>query len=368
MVQSNNKTDNSHSEDEGIILSFASDNYAGVHPKIIDAILKANTDQYARPYCYDKYATNFTNLMNDVFETEVASFVVFNGTGSNIVATRACLPSYGAVIAPETAHINTDEAGAPERSAGIKVITASGAGYGHEDAGTLSVHSDYEYLQAPAYYDNGKITPDIIKHIAESKGNIHSAQPRAVTISNVTELGTVYSPAEIAQLADTAHSAGLKLHIDGARIFNAVAAKNSSFKEMLLDTGVDVVSLGGTKIGAMGAEAIVVFDDKGRNADLADAIFYGRKQMTQLASKGRYLGAQLVALFEDDLGLSLARHSNDMMKLLSKKIEAGLWAGLDGGVLGARAGLDGGLIAGAGLEKLEYLCEIDANSAFPIFE
>jgi len=206
------------------------------------------------------------------------------------------MPRWGAIIATETAHIHTDEGGAPERVSGLKLFTVPPVG--------------------------GKLTPDGLRSQAFGRGDEHRPQPMAVSITHSTELGTVYTLDEIAELADLAHSLGLVVHMDGARLFNAAASLGKPFREFTSDLGVDLVSLGATKNGAMGAEAIVVI-----NPDAVDGLIYLRKLSMQLASKMRFVSAQLVALLTDGLGMSLATHSNSMASLLRSKLEAEIQAG-----------------------------------------
>ncbi|MDR1861903.1 MAG: hypothetical protein LBQ41_02660 [Candidatus Ancillula sp.] len=276
-------------------VGFASDNYAGAHENVIKWLEAANSD-FARPYNDDIYTEKFRDIMDSMFGKKVSVFPSLNGTGTNVLCLRAVLPRWGTVCAPETAHINTDEAGAPEHMAGLKIMTAP--------------------------TKNGKILPSDVITLSRALGDIHSAQPAIVSISNTTERGTVYSADEIGAIVATAHSRGMLVHVDGARIFNAVVAQgyastHEGFKAMYGDTGVDVISLGGTKVGAMSAEAVVVMHPEG--SDLWRGAKFSQKQMGQLSSKARYLSAQFLALFEDDLAFSLAKHGNDMMQLLFQK-------------------------------------------------
>jgi threonine aldolase len=289
------KSDNPQAQ----FIGFASDNYAGAHTSVLEWIARAN-DDYARPYNDDIYTTRFRELSNEIFGKRVGVFPSLNGTGTNVFGLRAVLPRWGTVCAPETAHINTDEAGAPEHMAGLKIMTTPTT--------------------------NGKMLPEDIRTLARALGDIHSAQPAIVSISNTTERGTFYSADEIGALADTAHAHGMLLHIDGARIFNSIASAGytslaTGLKEMYGDTNVDVIAFGGTKTGAVSAEAVIVMHPED-SAHCLGAKF-SQKQMGQLSSKARYISAQFLALLEDDLALKLAHHSNSkMQELFSKFIQA----------------------------------------------
>ncbi|UGS36891.1 threonine aldolase family protein [Capillimicrobium parvum] len=273
--------------------SFASDNYAAVHPAVLEAIGAANQD-HARAYGADPWTARAEALLRDAFGADARSFAVFNGTGANVLSIRAACRSAAAVICTDTAHINVDEGGAPERIAGVKLLTAPAA--------------------------DGKLTPADVERLCVRMGDEHQAQPGLVSISQTTELGTRYDPAEIAALAAAAHERGLLLHVDGARICHAAAALDCSLAAITTDAGVDLVSFGATKVGALGAEAVVVL-----RPELADALPYLRKQSLQLASKGRFLAAQLAALLEGELWRELAGHANAMAARL-----AGAVAGIDG--------------------------------------
>jgi threonine aldolase len=227
--------------------------------------------------------------MQKHFGPTALSFPVFNGTGANVVALQACTKRWEAVICAETAHINADEGGAPEKMGGLKLWN----------------------VPTP----DGKLTPDIIDSQMFDIGSVHRAQPGVVSITQTTELGTLYTAAEINAIADYCHSHNLLLHLDGARISNAAAALDVPFREFTTDAGVDIVSFGATKIGAMAAEAVVVL-----NPELHDSIAFLRKTSMQLPSKMRFLSAQLVALVEGDLWQRNARHANAM----AARLDAGL--------------------------------------------
>ena len=259
---------------------FASDNYAGVHPEVLDALAKANGGHQVA-YGGDAYTQRLQEVVRAEFGDGAEVFPVFNGTGANVVGLTAMMPRWGAVVSSATAHINTDEGGAPERVSGLKLLT----------------------VPTP----DGKLTPDLIATEAWGWGDEHRAQPLAVSITQTTELGTLYTPDEVHAIAEFAHGRGMALHVDGARIWNAAAALGVPFREFTTDAGVDVVSLGGTKNGLLGAEAIVVVDPA-----RVEGMPYLRKLSMQLASKMRFTSAQLLALFDGELGLRSAAHANAM--------------------------------------------------------
>ncbi|KLO62722.1 threonine aldolase [Dermacoccus sp. PE3] len=278
---------------------FASDNYAGVHPDVMAALVAANGGHQVA-YGADVYTARLQEVMARHFGDDVEAFPVFNGTGANVVGLQAMLPRWGAVIAATTAHINVDEGGAPERVGGFKILN----------------------VVTP----DGKLTPELVDTEAWGFGDEHRAQPGVVSITQSTELGTLYTVKEIKALADHAHSLGLKLHLDGSRLSNAAAALGVSLREMTTDAGVDVLSLGGTKNGAMLAEAVVVI-----NPEAAEGLPYVRKYTMQLSSKMRFVAAQLIALYEGELWLENARHANAMARRLRDGVEAGL---ADGSIKG----------------------------------
>jgi len=278
---------------------FASDNYAGAHPEVIAAIAAANGGHEVS-YGEDAYTARLQELFSELLGEGVEAFPVFNGTGANVVALQSMVTRWGAVIAPAVAHVNTDEGGAPEKVGGFKIV--------------------------PVATPDAKLTPDLVEAVAGSRG-VHQAVPQVVSITQSTELGTLYSVDELAAIADRAHALGLKLHVDGARIANAAAALDMPLRAFTRDVGVDVLSFGGTKNGAIGAEAIVVL-----NPDAVDGIPYLRKSAMQLASKMRFVSAQLVALLEDDLWLRSGAHANAMAARLRAGVEAGLAAGSIRGV------------------------------------
>jgi threonine aldolase len=275
---------------------FASDNYAGAHPSVIAAIAEANGGHQIS-YGDDDYTAQLQLVMKAQFGEQAETFPVFNGTGANVTALTSLLPRWGAVVASSTAHIHTDENGAPERISGLKLLT----------------------VPTP----DGKLTPDLIDREAWGWGDEHRAQPLAVSITQTTELGTLYSVDEVRAIGDHIHGLGMKLHMDGARIANAAAALQVPVREFTTDAGVDILSFGGTKNGMLYGEAIVAL-----NPAAVDGLIYLRKLNMQLASKMRFISAQLLALFEDDLWLQSAGHSNRMAAHLRRSLEDAAPAGL----------------------------------------
>ena len=282
------------------VRGFASDNYSGIHPEVLAAIAAAN-DGHQIAYGEDQYTERLQEVFRGHFGDGIQTFPVFNGTGANVVGLQSMLPRWGAVIAASTAHINVDEGGAPERIGGMKLLTVPAA--------------------------DGKLTPELVDREAWGWGDEHRAQPLVVSITQSTELGTLYSIDEIRALADHAHERGMHLHMDGARIANAAAALDQPLRAFTRDAGVDVLSFGGTKNGAMLGEAIVVLAP-----EASSGLIYGRKYNMQLASKMRFVSAQLIALLEGNLWLRNARHSNAMAARLRAGIEEGLAGGSIRGV------------------------------------
>lgn len=271
---------------------FASDNYAGIHPRVLEAIIEANVGHEVA-YGEDTVTARFDLLVRKLFGPNAVGFPVFNGTGANVVALQAATKRWEAVICAESAHINVDEGGAPEKMAGLKLWTVPTS--------------------------DGKLTVEQASSQIFDLGVVHRAQPGVISITQTTEMGTLYQIEEIRALADLAHEHGLLLHLDGARISNAAAALGKTFKEFTTDVGVDLVSLGGTKIGAMAAEAVIVTDSSSlRGKALAEAMPYLRKTSMQLSSKMRFMSAQLIALFENNAALAIdnAARANSMAKLL----------------------------------------------------
>jgi threonine aldolase len=274
---------------------FASDNYAGAHPQVLAALAAANGGHQVA-YGQDVYTERLTEVMRGHFGEQTEVFPVFNGTGANVTALTSVLPRWGAVVTSSTAHIHTDENGAPERIGGLKLLT----------------------VETP----DGKLTPELIDRQAWGWGDEHRAQPLAVSITQTTELGTLYSVEEIRAIADHAHQRGMVLHLDGARIANAAAALGLPLRDFTVDAGVDILSFGGTKNGALYGEAVLALTPA-----VADGLIYLRKVTMQLASKMRFVSAQLLALLEDDLYLRSAGHANAMAARLRGALDDLLQAG-----------------------------------------
>ncbi len=266
---------------------FASDNNAGVHPEILEAIVRANQGHVVA-YGDDPYTASAARKFKDTFGEDAEVFFVYNGTGANVLSLQALTHSFQAVICAETAHINEDECGAPEKFTGSKLLTVP--------------------------TENGKITVDQIKPHLHALGNEHHAQPKVISITQATELGTVYRPDEVRAITRFAHENGLLVHLDGARICNAAVALKTGLREATRDLGVDVLSFGGTKNGVMFGEAVVFFDP-----ELAREFKFIRKQGTQLASKMRFIAVQFEALLTNGLWRRNAEHANAMAALLEQE-------------------------------------------------
>lgn len=268
--------------------SFASDNNAGAHPEVLAALARVN-EGHVRAYGDDPFtASAIATLRGHLGET-AEIFFVFGGTGANVLGLHALMRPHEAVICSQYAHIHVDECGAPERFIGCKLVG----------------------VEAP----DGKVTPEAVTARLGVVGNEHHSQPRVVSISQATEYGTVYTPEEVRALADTAHAHDLWLHVDGARIANAAAALDVPLRAITADAGVDVLSLGGTKNGLVGGEAVVFFDPA-----RAERFRFMRKQAMQLPSKMRFIAAQFEALFVNDLWLRSARHANAMAQRLAERV------------------------------------------------
>ena len=268
--------------------SFASDNNASVHPEVLEAIRRAN-EGHVVGYGDDRYTAAAVEKFREHFGADVEVFLVFNGTAANVLSLQALTRPYHAVLCGELSHIYTDECGAPEKFTGCKLVP----------------------LVAP----NGKLTVDAVAAAYHGVGDQHHVQPRVISITQLTEMGTVYKPAEVESLARFAHERGMFLHMDGARISNAAAAQGITLRQATRDLGVDVLSFGGTKNGLMGAEAVVFF-----RPELAREFLFVRKQGMQLASKMRYAAAQMEALLTKDLWKRNAEHANQMARLLEREL------------------------------------------------
>jgi threonine aldolase len=268
--------------------SFASDNAAGAHPEVLAAMARVN-EGHVTAYGADEHTARAEALIRQELGETARPFLVFGGTGANVTALSAVLQPHEAVICAETAHINVDECGAPERHAGAKLI--------------------------PIVTPDGKLTPELVKPAIKGIGAEHHVQPRVISISQSSEYGTVYTPSELSALADFAHDNRLLLHVDGARLANAAAGLGVSLKAITADAGVDLLSFGATKNGAVGAEAVVFFRE-----EPAKKFKYIRKQGMQLPSKMRFVAAQFEALLTDDLWRRSAEHANAMARRLANGV------------------------------------------------
>ena len=267
---------------------FASDNNSGAHPEVLAAIAAAN-EGHVVAYGDDEYSAAARDRIREHFGESAAAFFVFNGTGANVTAIDALTEPHEAVICTDVAHMNVDECGAPERIAGIKLLQVPNTG--------------------------GKLTPDDVSRWEAHRGDEHAVQPRVVSITQATELGTVYTLDETRAIADAAHELDIYVHVDGARLANAAVSLGASLREVTTDAGVDAVSFGGTKNGLVVGEAVVF-----ARAELAESFLYVRKQLGQLASKMRFVAAQFDALLTDDLWRRNAEHSNRMARRLADAI------------------------------------------------
>ena len=268
--------------------TFGSDNHSGVHPRALEAIAAANHGP-AVAYGLDEHTAAATAKFREHFGKKADVYMVFNGTGANVVSISTLARSFQAVICTEHAHINADECGAPESATGCKLITVHAA--------------------------DGKLTCDHISRHLQGRLDQHRVQPVLVSITQASELGTVYSAAEVREIAAFCHGHGLYLHMDGARLGNAAASLGKGLGEISGDLGVDILSFGGTKNGLLLGEAVVCF-----HPELSKDTLFIRKQKMQLASKMRFIAAQLTALLEGGLWLENASHANRMAKLLADKV------------------------------------------------
>ena len=263
--------------------SFGSDNHTGTHPAVLQAVMDANIGD-AVAYGADDWTTRATASMRSAFRTQGEAFFVFNGSGANVLGLGALLRRHEAVICASTAHINTDECGAPERLLGTKL------------------------LLTPA--PDGKLSPELIAPWLEGRGDDHRSQPGVVALTQSTELGTCYTLEELRKISDFCHASDLRVYVDGARLANAAATLDCDLADIA--ECADALSFGGTKNGAIGAEALVVM-----RSDLVADVPYLRKQQTQLASKMRFVAAQFCALFDGDLWRTNAAHANAMARRLA---------------------------------------------------
>lgn len=269
--------------------SFASDNYSGIHPEILQAIIDANK-AHQISYGDDFYTNEANELFRSIFG-EVLVLYTFNGTGANVTSLKCCTLPFQSVICSEHAHILVDECGAPTQSIGTTLL--------------------------PVRTPDGKLTPELVRPFLQRVGNVHNTQPAVISISQSTEVGTVYTTEELHALCDFAHENNLLVHLDGARISNAVAALGVSLKEATVDCGIDIMSFGGTKNGLMIGEAVLIFNEKLK----ANAPYF-HKQTAQLFSKNRFIACQFTALLKNELWRKMAEKSNAMAKLLEQKIKA----------------------------------------------
>jgi threonine aldolase len=290
----------------GPVHDFASDNHAGAHPGVIEAIAAANAG-HVGGYGADAWTERAAELFRRHFGPDARAFAVFNGTAANVLAIDALTRPHEAVICAETAHLNLDECGAPERIAGVKLLTVA--------------------------TDHGKLEPAQLGRWEHKRGEEHHVQPRVVSVTEATELGTVYTAAELAALADAAHERGMLLHLDGARLANAAAALGVSLAALTTDAGVDAVSFGGTKNGLILGDAVVFPRGEG-----AGGFEFVRKQGMQLASKMRFVSAQFEALLDGELWFRSAGHANDMAARLAAAV--------------------------AGIEGVEVVHPVEANGVF----
>ncbi|MCL2289923.1 MAG: low specificity L-threonine aldolase [Bacteroidetes bacterium] len=269
--------------------SFGSDNHSGIHPAVLEAIRQANVD-HTCAYGDDVYSENLQKKVQEIFGENATIFPMFNGTGANICALRACVQPFHAILCPENGHIFVDECGAPEylTGAALKAIPTK----------------------------DGKVTVEMLEPFLHAFGFEHHSQPKVLYISQATELGTIYKPEEIKRLAQFLHQYKMYLHVDGARLANAAATLQCSLKEITADCGVDILSFGGTKNGMLMGESVITFCP-----ELAENMKYIRKQSTQLFSKMRFTATQFLAYFQNNLWLINATHANNMAQLLRRKIE-----------------------------------------------
>lgn len=275
------------------VRGFASDNYAGVHPEVLTAIALANGGHQVA-YGEDDYTTHLSSVFRRHFGPAAEVFPVFNGTGANVTSLQAVTERWGAVICAESAHIHVDECGAPERVGGLKLLTVPTA--------------------------DGKLTPELVDRQAYGFDDEHRAQPQVVSLTQTTELGTCYTPQEIAAVCEHAHRLGMTVHMDGSRIANAAATLGVPMARFTTDAGVDILSFGGTKNGLLLGECVVVLSPQ-----RVRSVRYLRKMSMQLASKMRFVSVQFEALLAGDLWLRSAAHANAMARRLDRAVR-----GIDG--------------------------------------
>jgi threonine aldolase len=262
------------------MLNFASENYAGVHPAIMQALTEANT-KHAPSYGNDQYTAEAVELLKEVFGADIEVYFTFNGTGANNFGIAAVTQKYHSVFCSDVAHLYVDESTAPEAFIGCRIF--------------------------PVKSEAGKIDPQALKSAIKRAGDIHHPQPKVVSITQPTEYGTVYTLEEINAIKGICAANNMLLHVDGARLFNAAVRLNTTLKEMITDTGVDVLTLGGTKAGMMFGEAVIFFTK-------AEGTRYQLKRSMQLASKNRFIAVQFTSMLKDELWKSIALHTNYLAK------------------------------------------------------
>lgn len=266
-----------------------SDNNSGVNKRLIEFLGEINIGD-EDPYGADKYTKYARELISELFGKDVETFFTTSGTSANVLALSSMLRPYEGVICPDTGHINTDEVGAFERFTGSKLL--------------------------PYKNENGKIGIEAIKKYLGQKNSIHNTHPKVLSISQLTETGTLYTVEEIRTLVDYAHKNNILVHVDGARISNAIVALGSSFKEMITDTNVDILSFGGTKNGLMVSDAVVIL-----NKDLVEPVKYQQKQAMELTSKMRFISGQFIPYIKENMWYENAKHANDMAQYFMESLK-----------------------------------------------
>jgi threonine aldolase len=270
-------------------VKFGSDNHSAVHPKIMKAIQDANKG-FVIAYGDDPYTERALKKLKEICGKEIDAYFVCNGTAANILGLKTVTDSFNSIICAEVAHLNVHECCGPEKFTGCKLVVIP--------------------------TKDGKLTPELIKPYLVGFGDVHMAQPRVISVTQTTEFGTVYTPDELKKLTKFAHENNLLVHMDGARLSNAAVSLNVDLKKITIDAGIDVISFGGTKNGMMFGESVIFRDKK-----LAKNFDFYRKQGMQLTSKMRYISAQFLAFFEDDLWIKNAKHANKMAQLLYKELK-----------------------------------------------